>query len=159
MWTQSSAAEQGGWAILVQAHEEGCTEENAKGSSLAVAGLGFLLTWHTQIGMTDPNVRNLLDRGVGGDEIAPLLAQSGHVNASFEEFTDFLGRLCEEAGLDWWSGAMEVCSKGSYDARIHLHAFLCVDPSKLPESGDLGAAVLEPGRIQFQAYAPPMCES
>ena len=149
-WLVCAKGVKGGWAVarrLVQEKMVVCKDDDGKDPATArISGLGVLFTWHTRIGMSDPAVRELLAEGLEGGALLERLKQLQMVDDAFDDFCAFVDDLRQKAGYAWWGACMELCMHGDYAARIHLHAFLSIDPAR---SGNLKA--MTPPSLPIQA--------
>ncbi len=156
-WQVCDKGVKGGWAVarrLVAEKKVVCKDDEEQAAAAQVSGLGVLFTWHTRIGMDDPEVRDLLAQGLEGEALVERLKQLALVDDAFDDFCAFVNDLRQKAGYAWWGACMEMCMHGDYAARIHLHAFMSIDPGRTQNVMRLTPPSLPAASLIYGGIAP-----
>ena len=156
-WNECDKGVKGGWAVarrLVAEKKVVCKDVGETAAALQVSGLGVLFTWHTRIGMDDPEVRDLLAQGLSGEALVERIKQLQMIDDAFDDFCEFVLALRQKAGYAWWGACMEMCMQGDYAARIHLHAFVSIDPGRTQNVMRLTPPSLPAASLIYDGIAP-----
>ena len=122
--------------------------------------MGWLITWHTLTDRHDAVVRNLIAQGWRNQGLVDRLKELPMVDDAFEAFCSFVQSVKDEAGHSWWAACMELCMNSDYAARIHLHAFMCVEPARLHHSPPGEAPEIMMEKLVYEGQSPhvrPVC--
>ena len=156
-WLACDKGVKGGWAVarqLVDEEKVVCHDSDEAARAAQVSGLGVLFTWHTPIGMKDPEVRDLLAQGFEGEALVERVTPLDFIDDAFDEFCNFVDDLRKKAGYAWWGACMEMCMHGDYAARIHLHAFMSIDPGRTQNVMRLTPPSLPAASLIYDGIAP-----
>ena len=95
--------------------------------------VGLLLTWHTdfmdQLATHDPPV--VVPEDMPDLEAAVILQKLESFRSLFTNFTEQIRLWHDEVDASLWGACAEFCGTHKLERRVHLHAFLCVDPESL----------------------------
>ncbi len=119
-----------------------------------VDGLGYLMTWHSDLGKFHPAVRELLRQGIRGEELLNRIQGLPLVDDWFEEFVEWIVKLHNEYSLAWWAAKLELCMEAEYPGRMHFHAFLSLDPQSIPGRGKVCNVSIPMPRLFYKRIAP-----
>lgn len=157
-WIEADTGVKGGWAVVQQIEQDsgvsGVRGDMHGGKQVTISGLGVLLTWHSEIGMSDPMVASLLAQGFEGAALLQRVKDLPFVDEAFEAFVPWVDSLRKTAGYSWWAACMEMCLQSEYPARIHFHAFMSVDPSRLEGRSQLNPPEIPASSLVYQGMAP-----
>ena len=85
---------------------------------------GILVTWHTNIGTADPEIRLLEGSKLEEQQLVMAMREVVSLRRDFDDFGTRIRSLASRWGFSAWSCSMELCTHGDFDTRVHLHAYL-----------------------------------
>jgi len=88
---------------------------------------GCLLTWQTQWGRGDDGLAEFFTKTLDIDDLTDLCRTFAPLKESFDAFVVFCSEKMTDQGMHFFSCSMELNSEEASTAKVHLHAFVCLD--------------------------------
>ena len=147
MWRQSSRHVQNGWAVMAMVTQEMYEkvghrtrilkslpdaldrpdDDGVYASRQTLSLLGGLFTWHSNIGLQDPAVLQLVSDGVQGDALLERMLDLPLYNQAWVAFSRWATAKASAMGFCTHATCMELCSESDSPHRVHLHGFFGPD--------------------------------
>ena len=114
---------------------------------------GCILTWQTRWGRKDDELAEYFVQNMHIDDLTELCRTLKPLKEAFDDFVIFVSDIVKELGMSFFSCAMELNSEDAAMARVHLHAFVCMNWADWGSPG-FAKAVISPAKLEYQGMIP-----
>ena len=115
--------------------------------------IGCLLTWQTRWGRGHDFLEEFFARSLHIDDLTDLCRTLAPLRQAFDHFTTFVSDIVTTLGMSFFSCAMELNSEDSAMAKVHLHAYVCVNWTDW-STPQFTKAIISPAKLQCQEMIP-----
>ena len=114
---------------------------------------GCILTWQTLWGRRDDELAEYFAKNMHIDDLTDLCRTLVPLKQAFDDFVVFVSDLLMVLGMCFFSCDMELNAVDAATAKVHLHAFLCMNWADW-NSPQFTKAVISPAKLQYQGMVP-----